>query len=148
MQLYIDLIFYSTPVVIIIGLLIFHWGRFSGVRQANKASLGVGTWLEFNNRSTGTPSKNPIGQGVVIGKDKWGRYTVWIAEPWVELNQGKKRYFALNDYSGICILPPSRISADVLDLTMKALREQLVKDEIFKDRVFPAGFLELMNIIH
>lgn len=84
-------------------------------------------------------------QGVVSGVDKWGRFHVWIAEPWVDLYGNRRSLDRISDFSAVRVIPYSRVSDDLLRDTLKSLQEfeSEARDTLYS--IFPPGFLEFQR---
>jgi hypothetical protein len=135
--------------VICIALVVaYHFGRREGVREANRIAIQRGAWIEVVRPVKCSQGQLPVGfQGIVTGIDKWGRRSVWIAAPWVEIWGKHPQVYLIEELIGLRARPWHSIDADTRDRTLKALAVWEAEMQDLREALLPPGFLEVHRLL-
>lgn len=120
---------------ILIIYLAYYFGKKDGVVITNKKLLRPGVWITFNSHITipkgNVKSVEMIRSGtmaIVTSIDRRGRYSIWIAKPWLKLYGEKPEYHDLYDYYNIQINNEREIDPRIVQQTINDI------DIVKKDR--------------
>lgn len=104
-------------------------GKSEGRRAANRSAIDHGTWVELlkPTKASVYSGESPLIfsagiQGVVSGVDRWGRVSIWIAEPWLGVT-GARQIFEVAELAKLAVIPLSNVDSGERGQTLTALQE-------------------------
>jgi hypothetical protein len=120
------------PLVILAAYAIFFaiysLGKAHARRAILRASIGIGTWVKIVRpvkamTKLGKPATTIEAgiQAIVSDIDKWGRVSIWIAEPWVEM-LGFKQAYQIENIERLAIIPLDKIDKEDFAKTIKGFQ--------------------------
>jgi len=124
-------------------------GKRDGVIEANRIAVAPGAWVEVVKPLRCSDGVIPVGtQAIVAGCDRWGRLSLWIAEPWAAASRLSPEVHRVENLAALRTRPMSAVPNDVLEPTVQALAKFEATMQELNESLFPPGFLEIQRLLN